>query len=608
MAALLGAIVTPADTRAARRAFLTNLWGATMAEICNESSLESHRRQLLQFAEEWRARGPLFAVQRLLRERQAFHRLAAGQVSRSDLNNALHLAELLSAAPAADPAGQLRWLETKAAAPDDEESARLRLEAERGSVSIFTVHSSKGLEFDSVHIPTFFGRKADRGIQVIDEALAGGGTAPRCVPPKNICKDAPWFDGRWARNAAVLAARQRLGEGLRLYYVALTRARRRLSIYWGRAKETLHVAGKSGMIASLAVDPPTHLLFWRPLSAGAAPPPKERAQFTAAAEALRRQSNERIVVHKAGATPPSAAPGLAAQHQEAPGALSIEVGPARIAAGLRWTSFSALQRIQDSAAAPEPEDDGVDRDQNAFWHAALDPGLSSASPSPSSPRRGAQGMHRFPAGAEAGVFLHSLIEAALRQSELTDANIDAAVDFALQQQGSIGNEALAEYGEALRAMLRNLVAAPLFDGFSLKQMSAGDRRPELRFQFPVSRDPDLFVNGAIDATVRVGQRYFLVDWKSNWLGAADEDYSAAAIAGAMERGGYLDQARIYGIALHRLLRRGMKDYDPEKHFGGALYVFLRGLRADGAGLHGVFHFRPEIEELEKEEFLPGGAL
>ena len=37
------------------------------------------------------------------------------------------------------------------------------------------------------------------------------------------------------------------------------------------------------------------------------------------------------------------------------------------------------------------------------------------------------------------------------------------------------------------------------------------------------------------------------------------------------------QALLYGVALHRFLRWRLPDYDPERHLGGALYLFVRGM-------------------------------
>jgi exodeoxyribonuclease V beta subunit len=97
-------------------------------------------------------------------------------------------------------------------------------------------------------------------------------------------------------------------------------------------------------------------------------------------------------------------------------------------------------------------------------------------------------------------------------------------------------------------------------------------------------------------------RFAVVDYKTNWLGAEDEELSAwhyrpTAVAAAMQRAHYPLQALLYGVALHRYLRWRLPGYDPERNLAGVLYLFLRGmtgadvLRVAGQPC-GVFAWRP----------------
>jgi exodeoxyribonuclease V beta subunit len=57
------------------------------------------------------------------------------------------------------------------------------------------------------------------------------------------------------------------------------------------------------------------------------------------------------------------------------------------------------------------------------------------------------------------------------------------------------------------------------------------------------------------------------------------------------------QAMLYAVAAHRYLRWRQADYDPGRHLGGVLYLFLRGMAgADtprtGSDPWGVFSWRP----------------
>ena len=87
------------------------------------------------------------------------------------------------------------------------------------------------------------------------------------------------------------------------------------------------------------------------------------------------------------------------------------------------------------------------------------------------------------------------------------------------------------------------------------------------------------MTGKIDLTFRADGRVYVVDYKSNRLPA----YDAGTLAQAMARSEYDLQALLYAVAVHRWLRGRLgAQYDFERHFGGALYLFARGLAADPA--------------------------
>ncbi|MFM8277672.1 MAG: hypothetical protein ACKN89_11945, partial [Cyanobium sp.] len=82
-------------------------------------------------------------------------------------------------------------------------------------------------------------------------------------------------------------------------------------------------------------------------------------------------------------------------------------------------------------------------------------------------------------------------------------------------------------------------------------------------------------------------RWWVIDWKSNWLGERDGDgeplacgprhYQRPAMAELMLGCHYPLQAHLYLVALHRYLRWRLPGYLPEQHLGGYAYVFLRGV-------------------------------
>jgi exodeoxyribonuclease V beta subunit len=117
-----------------------------------------------------------------------------------------------------------------------------------------------------------------------------------------------------------------------------------------------------------------------------------------------------------------------------------------------------------------------------------------------------------------------------------------------------------------------------------------------------------YLTGSVDIVLRVGQRHLVVDYKTNWLGPVDtplttQHYDPAALREAMNHSSYPLQAILYGVVLHRFLRWRQPGYDPSVHFGGVLYLYLRGMAGpdtptvDGHPT-GVFSWQPPIALIE----------
>ena len=102
--------------------------------------------------------------------------------------------------------------------------------------------------------------------------------------------------------------------------------------------------------------------------------------------------------------------------------------------------------------------------------------------------------------------------------------------------------------------------------------------------------------GFADLVFEQGGRWWVLDYKSNALGDEDAAYTPAALEAAMLEHRYELQAAIYLLALHRLLRARLGEaYDPAAHLGGAVYLFLRGVAAPGAG---CVHLPADVALLE----------
>ena len=111
----------------------------------------------------------------------------------------------------------------------------------------------------------------------------------------------------------------------------------------------------------------------------------------------------------------------------------------------------------------------------------------------------------------------------------------------------------------------------------------------------------------IDLVFEHGGRYYVLDWKSNHLGYAPADYGPAGLQAAMAEHGYHLQYLLYSLAVDRYLRHRVPGYRHDTHFGGVLYLFVRGVRPDWLNADGtptgVFHHRPTAGTLARLDAL-----
>jgi len=157
--------------------------------------------------------------------------------------------------------------------------------------------------------------------------------------------------------------------------------------------------------------------------------------------------------------------------------------------------------------------------------------------------------------------------------------------------------------EMVVGMLGSISQCPLSQGFALNAVHPSQQWSELEFYLPCQglHAPKLhslmlhhglqipyyqfdtlegYLKGFIDLVFEHNGRWYVLDWKSNHLGDSPQDYASQAIQAEMDNQGYVLQAVLYSLALHRFLKQRLSDYAPSTHLGGALYVFLRGFRQE----------------------------
>ncbi len=565
---LLQAVLTPEQERTLRSALATHILGLD-ARTIDDLNQDEHAWDALvdEFADYrqiWLKRGVLPMLRFLMVKRQIAENLLASVNGERRLTDVLHLGELLqeTAAQLDSEHALIRWLAQQIAQPNHASaSQQLRLESDRHLVQIVTVHKAKGLEYPLVWLPFAANfREEAQGIyhdRVTFQML---------------------LDLQGDAESRELASQERLAEDLRLLYVALTRSVYHCSIGIAplvkghRKKEgdsELHKSALGYLVqrgdAMNAVD------------------------LTATLEGM---ANDIIAVALAGATDSAPWQPETAAHQ----ALSYRTMPRSLRDDWRVTSYSGLQLHGASLAL-----DLMPRfDIDAVGEAA------AASESNLTP-------HHFPRGAAPGTFLHSLFESIDLSQPLDEACL-------AQQRQQAGFDDV--WQPVLTSWMTRVLNTPLQgNGVSLNRLLPGQCIAELAFYLPVSQivtaesldsvtrrfdrlsaqAPALnfhqvqgMLKGFIDLVFCWQGKYYLLDYKSNWLGDESAAYTPQAMEQAMITHRYDLQYQLYTLAFHRYLRHRLADYDVEQHFGGVFYLFLRGM--DGsASDNGVFHVRPSAE-------------
>ncbi len=636
---VLLAIAEPARQKRVMAALATTAMGrdagALAALADDEPALLATLERFAGWHERWLARG--FGV--MLRQWMADEGVAARLLARPDgerrLTNLMHLAELLQqAAGAASPEVLLRALARRRREEGGGEATQLRLESDRNLVQIVTIHRAKGLEYGVVFCPFLFDGHPPRGD-------AG---------PMRAWHEA---DGRLvldyrcdAASDKTIAARlrfERQAEDLRLAYVALTRAIHRCYLV-------------VGCYARLGSGRPSHseaarsLLNWMVAGAG----------MDAEAWNAHRMSPAEIDAHwrrLVGGAHGNGQPlmrlddlpdgsGTPLAPADAAGARPRAQRPPPIPAGWRIGSFSAL------LSGASHEQAARDHDARALPATSIAASLTpeqaaAAEPAPGVPAAiHADDILRFPRGPVAGDCMHAVFETI----DFTEpAGWDDAIAAALAahpqrlptaHRGAAHDGELARLPRMLRRMLADVLATPLLPPgldsapLTLNTLVPARKLVELGFHLPAPRlsaaelntwlaargyrVPQLafaelggYLKGYVDLIFEHDGRFWVLDWKSNHLGDRPEDYAAPRLEEAMQVHGYHLQHLLYTVALHRHLGRSLPGYHYEHHFGGVLYLFVRGVRPGwqvNAQPAGVFHHRANVHTVRQLDGLLSGAV
>ena len=116
-----------------------------------------------------------------------------------------------------------------------------------------------------------------------------------------------------------------------------------------------------------------------------------------------------------------------------------------------------------------------------------------------------------------------------------------------------------------------------------------------------------FMKGFIDLIFHHRGAFYVVDWKSNYLGPDLTYYAPDRLAAAMTEHYYFLQYLLYTLAVHQYLALRMPQYRYEQHFGGVFYLFVRGVDTQQGSDFGIFYDRPDPDFIRSlgQALIPG---
>jgi exodeoxyribonuclease V beta subunit len=607
IAQILLALSNPVQEGTLKAALSTDMLGAKAvcldSDPMQEHGWEKRTEAFMGYHRFWHAKGFMPMFRYFMNQEGVRERLLSLPNGERRLTNVLHLSEILHTASMEKKLGMtglLKWFYVQKD-PDTprQEIHQLRLESDEDAVKIITIHKSKGLEFPIVFCPFGWGRSQVTG----DDFTFHDMDADR-----RITLD---LGSNEMEDHRVMAQNELLAENLRLLYVAVTRAVEQCYLVWPsiRYTETSALAYLlHGLGPESSFDTSENLIVkLRDVLSN-----MNSETFLNDMQLLEHHSDGCITVSP---LPENEIPSVV---QPAPDKKKFNVRTFSRNIDRRWrvSSYSSL------VSGRTPDHELPDRDEQLGFR---DHGEVQQAETLLDDREtgGGHDMFSFPKGAASGIFFHDILE----HLDFTNGDQNYRQDLVLSKLSAYGFD--PSWVDVIVQMLDNLSAVNLnrdTAAFSLSAVDNSQRINEMAFYFPLQNlsrtilkqifndfsDQGVLrgfpekmerltfspvkglMKGYLDVLFQHEGRYFIVDWKSNFLGTALENYQREFLNAEMQKAFYVLQYHLYVLATHLHLKMKLPGYVYEKDFGGAFYIFLRGIDAARGPDVGIFEDRPDI--------------
>ncbi len=497
---------------------------------------------------------------------------------------------------------------------EDNDAQLMRLESDSDAVQIMTVFKSKGLEFPVVFAPTLWRNKklhnsaATEYHGKIDEA-DGHNTVPKLI-----------LDMDKNKEGKAIAVREQEEEDVRLLYVASTRGVHRTYLVWGDMEKKHYNSAIKHVLSDGDLDLDNCV--------------ENAAKEYGDADFTIKKDGVKIIVRNAGT---EQATNIYTATENIIDIESLETADKNydteldIDKSYGHTSFSGIApEHADMSATESVEQNIVDAEYTAYENEVIDGDKESIN------------IFNFVAGAKTGTCWHSIFETLDFMAD--DYEIRLAVDEALdifRLSKGRREESIQRKRDVVFEMVKGVLNIDLPCNCKLSDIAVSHKLAEMEFNFSLplwddsvkgkehsgrrtveitnvlnkhwSNDPTKeeflerikhwdkqipqgFITGFIDLLFEHDGKYYIIDWKSNRCGGTPAGFSADGLRSEMAGSTYFLQYLIYTVALHNYLNGSIADYDYDTHFGGAIYVFLRGYNV--VPDNGIYFDRPPKELIE----------